>query len=40
MGRILVVDDERSMHDFLEILLQRDGHQVVPARAAPSFMMP
>ena len=29
MGRILVVDDERSMRDFLEILLQRDGHEVV-----------
>jgi two-component system response regulator PilR (NtrC family) len=26
--RILVVDDERSMRDFLEILLRREGYQV------------
>ena len=28
MARILVVDDETSMQEFLQILLQRDGHQV------------
>ncbi len=28
MARILVVDDERSMREFLEILLERDGHEV------------
>jgi len=27
-GRILVVEDERSMREFLEILLKRNGHQV------------
>ncbi|NRA04250.1 MAG: sigma-54-dependent Fis family transcriptional regulator [Myxococcales bacterium] len=35
MGRILVVDDERSMQDFLEILLARDGHEVVTVGSAP-----
>ncbi|HEU4382174.1 MAG TPA: response regulator, partial [Anaeromyxobacteraceae bacterium] len=28
MGSILVVDDERSMREFLEILLGKQGHQV------------
>ena len=28
MARVLVVDDERSMRDFLRICLTRDGHQV------------
>jgi two-component system response regulator PilR (NtrC family) len=28
VGRILVVDDETSMQDFLQILLQREGHEV------------
>jgi len=28
VARILVVDDETSMQEFLQILLQRDGHQV------------
>lgn len=27
-GRILVVDDERSMREFLEIMLQKDGYAV------------
>lgn len=31
MDRILVVDDEKSMRDFLEILLQKEGYQVVTA---------
>ena len=40
MGAILVVDDERSMRDYLEILLRKAGHEVVavgalgPAREA------
>ena len=29
---ILVVDDERSMRDFLKILLQKEGHAVVTAQ--------
>ena len=28
MARILVVDDERSMREYLEILLRKAGHQV------------
>ena len=28
MGSILVVDDERSMREFLAICLRRGGHQV------------
>lgn len=31
MASILVVDDERSMRDFLKILLEKDGHQVTTA---------
>ena len=30
-GRILIVDDERSLREFLEILLRKDGHDVVIA---------
>jgi two-component system response regulator PilR (NtrC family) len=30
-SRILVVDDERSMREFLAIMLTRDGHEVVAA---------
>ena len=29
MARILIVDDERSMREFLEILLRKWGHEVV-----------
>jgi len=29
--RVLVVDDERSMREFLEILLKRDGYEVITA---------
>jgi two-component system response regulator PilR (NtrC family) len=32
MASILVVDDEASMREFLEILLAKDGHQVFTAR--------
>lgn len=31
MGKILVVDDERSMREFLIIMLQKDGHDVTSA---------
>ncbi len=31
MGRILVVDDERSMREFLAICLKRGGHEVMVA---------
>jgi two-component system response regulator PilR (NtrC family) len=30
-GRILIVDDERSMREFLRIALQRSGHEVATA---------
>lgn len=32
MPRILVADDEKSMRDFLKILLQKEGHQVTTAK--------
>jgi two-component system response regulator PilR (NtrC family) len=35
MAKILVVDDERSMREFLEILLQKSGHDVALAADAP-----
>ncbi len=31
MASILVVDDERSMRDFLKILLEKEGHTVCSA---------
>jgi len=31
MSRILVVDDEKSMRDFLAIMLKKEGHDVVTA---------
>ena len=33
MGRILVVDDEQSMREFLAICLRRASHEVVAARS-------
>ena len=30
-GRILVVDDEKNLREFLEIMLQKDGHEVTTA---------
>ncbi len=33
MGRILVVDDERSMREFLAICLKRGGHEVMVAES-------
>ena len=29
MAKILVVDDEQSMREFLEILLSKEGHEVI-----------
>ncbi|MGB3211523.1 MAG: sigma-54 dependent transcriptional regulator [Desulforhopalus sp.] len=31
MPSVLIVDDERSMRDFLKILLEKEGHQVITA---------
>ncbi|MGD8923358.1 MAG: response regulator, partial [Syntrophobacterales bacterium] len=31
MARILVVDDENSMREFLEIMLNKEGYQVATA---------
>ena len=39
MGQILVVDDERSMREFLEILLQREGHGVVACAGAADALV-
>ena len=32
MSKILVVDDEQSMRDFLAILLTKEGHEVATAK--------
>jgi two-component system response regulator PilR (NtrC family) len=39
MAHILIVDDERSMREFLEILLQRAGHDVFACAAAPDALV-
>jgi two-component system response regulator PilR (NtrC family) len=39
MARILVVDDERSMREFLEILLQREGHEAVTVASADDALL-
>lgn len=31
MASVLIVDDERSMRDFLKILLEKEGHEVIVA---------
>ena len=31
MASVLIVDDERSMRDFLKILLEKEGHKVTTA---------
>jgi two-component system response regulator PilR (NtrC family) len=38
MAKILVVDDERSMREFLEILLRKGGHDVSSAADLPSAL--
>src|SRR5687767_10865299 len=38
MGSLLVVDDERSMREFLGICLKRAGHDVVTAETGRTAM--
>jgi two-component system, NtrC family, response regulator PilR len=38
MGSVLVVDDERSMREFLAICLRREGHQVEVAESADAAL--
>ncbi|MCE9574258.1 MAG: sigma-54 dependent transcriptional regulator [Deltaproteobacteria bacterium] len=38
MGRVLVVDDEQSMREFLAICLRRAGHQVAVADSAKTAL--
>jgi two-component system response regulator PilR (NtrC family) len=38
MSRILVVDDEQSMRDFLSIMLKKDGYEVVTAENGGSAL--
>ena len=38
-GRILVVDDERSMQEFLEIFLRREGYEVSTAGDVESALL-
>ncbi|HEY1548337.1 MAG TPA: response regulator, partial [Kofleriaceae bacterium] len=38
MGQILVVDDERSMREFLAICLRRAGHTVTAAETVPTAL--
>jgi len=38
MASILVVDDERSMRDFLKILLEKEGHHVLTAANAETAL--
>ena len=35
MAKLLVVDDEPSMREFLEILLRKQGHEVTSAGDLP-----
>jgi two-component system, NtrC family, response regulator PilR len=39
MSRILVVDDERSMREFLEILLRKEGYEVATAGDVDGAML-
>ncbi|MCP4006075.1 MAG: sigma-54-dependent Fis family transcriptional regulator [bacterium] len=39
VARILIVDDETSMQEFLEILLQREGHDVVACGSAEQAIL-
>jgi len=38
MGRVLVVDDEASMRQFLAICLRREGHEVATAESAAAAL--
>jgi two-component system, NtrC family, response regulator PilR len=38
MGTVLVVDDERSMREFLAICLRREGHQVAVAESGETAL--
>ncbi len=38
MASVLVVDDERSMRDFLKILLEKEGHEVTAAKGGASAL--
>ena len=38
MGQVLVVDDERSMREFLAICLRREGHQVSVAESGEAAL--
>ena len=38
MTRILVVDDEQSMRDFLAIFLRKEGHEVRLAEDGPKAL--
>ena len=38
MGRVLVVDDEQSMREFLSIALRRGGHEVATADSAEAAL--
>ncbi len=38
-ARILVVDDERSMREFLEILLRKEGYDVTTAGDVDSALL-
>ena len=37
-GRILIVDDEESMCQFLSIMLKKDGHEVVTTTTGPAAL--
>ncbi len=38
MASVLVVDDERSMRDFLKILLEKEGHEVTTAKSGANAL--
>ena len=38
MASVLIVDDERSMRDFLKILLEKEGHEVTTASSGASAL--
>jgi two-component system, NtrC family, response regulator PilR len=38
MASVLIVDDERSMRDFLKILLEKEGHEVTTANSGTSAL--